>query len=129
MLTRDDILRAFTAVAGDLRSRGEGGEIILVGGAALVLVYGARAATRDVDAISLRPSASLSAAALRVAAAQGLPVDWLNDRARAFASTASEGPVVFAADSLTVRAATGVQLLAMKLSAMRDRTMPMQAPS
>jgi hypothetical protein len=35
-------------------------------------------------------------------------------------STASEGSVVFSADALTVRAASGVQLLAMKLSAMRD---------
>jgi hypothetical protein len=73
-----------------------------------------------VDAIVLDPRGAVADAAARTAAALGLPPDWLNDRARAFAIGTSSGAVVFSSDALVVRTASPVQLLAMKLSALRD---------
>jgi hypothetical protein len=56
-------------------------EIVLAGGAALVLMYNAREATRDVDVcwIASEGSSEVRKAARRVAAALDLPEDWLND--------------------------------------------------
>jgi hypothetical protein len=42
MLGRDDILRAFSRLSDELQSRGARGEVVLVGGAALVLLLGVR---------------------------------------------------------------------------------------
>lgn len=120
MLARPDILSALTALDKELQEQGVRGEIVIAGGAALVLSHEARWATKDVDAILLVPSQALKAAASVVAETLGLPDDWLNDRARAFAAGVAPGPVVYSSATLLVRSATSAQLLAMKLSAMRD---------
>ena len=52
-LSAEEIRRAFTALADELRRAGARAEIAVAGGAALVLLYGARESTRDVDAITL----------------------------------------------------------------------------
>lgn len=85
-----------------------------------MLSHEARLATKDVDAILLLPAKELMAAATVVAASLGLPDDWLNDRARVFAPSVAPGPIVYSSEELLVRSATTAQLLAMKLSAMRD---------
>ena len=69
----------------ELRQGGITGEICIVGGAAMVLAFGNRASTRDIDALVMAP-ASVRAAAARVAEANGLPANWLNDGAKGFAS-------------------------------------------
>jgi hypothetical protein len=54
-------------------------DVFVVGGAAMVVAYDARPATRDVDGI-WRPSAEVRAAAAQVAARHdNLAPDWLND--------------------------------------------------
>jgi hypothetical protein len=98
------ILEALELLADELPS-GEPVEILVGGGAALVLLYGAREATKDVDAlavITVEP-ATVRSAAVRVADRMGLPEDWLYEKS-----------------ALTVRAVAPRQLLAMKLSAWRD---------
>jgi hypothetical protein len=55
-----------------------------------------------------------------VGAALGLPSDWLNTRASVFSIAPSEGRIVHQGAHLTVRSVATVQLLAMKLSALRD---------
>jgi hypothetical protein len=93
----------------------------LWGGAALVLMFGARETTKDVDAFFLAPSsARMRAAAARVAERLALPEDWLNDAAKGFLVGITEGPIVYESDALVVRAVSTPQLLAMKLAAWRD---------
>lgn len=121
LLSRDEILQALRLLAGELPSDLPT-EIIVGGGAALVLLYGAREATKDVDAlalISVDPSAIRSAAA-KAADLAGLPPDWLNDGAKGYLHGLLPGEVLFEQPPLTVRAVAPQQLLAMKLSAWRD---------
>ena len=120
-LTRNDILRALEALAKEL-STSSPAEIFIGGGAALVLLYGAREATKDVDAfalISADPPA-VRAAAQRVANAMELPGDWLNEGAKGYLQGLAPGELLFQAPSLTVRSVALQQLFAMKLSAWRD---------
>ncbi len=61
-------------------------DVILIGGAAMVLHFGASRATRDVDVLVLRGDLTeLRQAVKTVAGERGLPEDWLNDAAKGFA--------------------------------------------
>lgn len=60
-------------------------DVVIVGGAAMILHFGASRATRDVDVIVLRGNLrQLRRAVAAVAAEAGLPDDWLNDGAKGF---------------------------------------------
>ena len=124
LLSRADILRAFEALAhefeaGTTTSRGE---IVVAGGAALVVLYGAREATRDVDAFAVGSTdlAALRRAVLRVSSALDLPEDWLNDGAKGYLNGLQPGTVLLDRPALLIRALAPQQLLAMKLCAWRD---------
>ncbi|HET9956926.1 MAG TPA: DUF6036 family nucleotidyltransferase [Polyangiaceae bacterium] len=120
-LSAGDIRTALDALSEELESATERAELLVVGGAALVLLYGARQATKDVDACFLKPSAAVvRSAAARVAGSLDLPEDWLNDGAKAYIVTLTEGPILYESESLLVRAPSIAQLLAMKLAAWRD---------
>lgn len=121
-LRREDIARALTSLAGELSDTARPLELILVGGAALVLLYGARETTKDVDAFLLDPASAsaVRAAARRVAASLGLPEDWLNDGAKGYVHGLARGETVLSTPALIVRTLAPQQLLAMKLSAWRD---------
>jgi len=121
-LTKERILEAFAALAREL-GQGTGRPTLYVcGGAALVLLYGARETTRDVDAFVAAgmDAGPLRAASGRVAEALGLPVDWLNDAAKGYAHGLTPGATVFETENLLIRSLAPEQLLAMKLSAWRD---------
>ena len=63
---------------------------------------------------------SVAKAATHVAAALGLPDDWLSDAAKGYAHGLTLGPVLLETPTLRVRTPSAAQLLAMKLSAWRD---------
>ena len=120
-LSASDIRKAFDALSEELANDNEYAEIVVAGGAALVLLFGARDSTKDVDALFLRPQAAIVRnAAARVADRLRLPSDWLNDGAKGYFVGISSGEILHASPSLSVRAASVEQLLAMKLGAWRD---------
>jgi hypothetical protein len=117
-LSKDTIIEALTSLSAELGFSETPYEVLIAGGAALVLLYGARESTKDVDAV-ITDRAVLEAAR-RVAARLALPDDWLNDGAKGFLRGIARGEVVFQTQALTVRALAPPQLLAMKLTAWRD---------
>jgi hypothetical protein len=120
-LSADDIKRAFAELSAELDRQHRRAEIIVVGGAALVLLFRARESTKDVDAYFVQPEASVvRAAADTVAARLDLPSDWLNDGAKGYFVGVTTGEILHESSSLTVYAASTAQLLAMKLAAWRD---------
>jgi len=120
-LSSADIRTAFEALSKEFVHDRERAEIVVVGGAAVVLLFGSRETTKDVDACFLTPDAShIRAAAARVAQRLDLPDDWLNDGAKGFLVGVTRGAVLYESQFLIVRAASIAQLLAMKLAAWRD---------
>ncbi len=121
-MTKTEIREAFARLDVRLRDRGLALSIDVAGGAVMALVYDGRESTRDVDAIRVHgcPSDVWRALVAEVGRELSLPDDWLNSRASAFAMNCSQGPVLHAGDHLKVTAASAAQMLAMKLSAMRD---------
>lgn len=117
-LTKADILRALEELAVQLGPAAPPHELMIAGGAALVVLYDARDSTRDVDVVVSVPG--LREAARAVAAKLGLPEDWLNDGAKGYLRGLSQGAVLLQSGGLIVRALSAQQLLAMKLSAWRD---------
>ncbi|EEF58942.1 DUF6036 family nucleotidyltransferase [Pedosphaera parvula] len=84
-LTKEAILKAFQALSDELARLNTKGELCLFGGTVMVLAFSARVATKDVDAI-FQPTQILREAAARVAEANQLPLDWLNDGVKDFVS-------------------------------------------
>lgn len=93
-----------------------------VGGVVMVLGFGARESTKDVDAVIISPGEARLVRNLAAQVAEYLnwPPDWLNDGAKGYLRGISEGPLLFSAPGIEVFAPALEQLLAMKLSAWRD---------
>jgi hypothetical protein len=121
-LTKMDIRRALEALAAALPPGAAAAELWVVGGAALVLLYGARETTKDVDAFTIdsTDAPALRAAAAAVASQLGLPPDWLNDGAKGYLKGLAPGEILLSHPRLVARCVAPHQLLAMKLSAWRD---------
>lgn len=77
-MSREDILAALRDVGARLLGRGLQGDLYVVGGAAIALVYDLRRMTRDVDA-AFEPKMEIYEAARLVAQERGLTPGWLND--------------------------------------------------
>lgn len=121
-LDRKEITEALERVGQLALARGTKVELLLVGGALMVLRFDARESTRDVDAVILAPreAAVVRDIALIVAQERDWPDDWLNDGAKGFLQGGNIGDLVLTAPGITVHCPTLGQLLAMKLSAWRD---------
>ncbi len=120
--SRHEIVDALTRLGELAVEQAQNIELLVIGGALMVLEYGARQSTRDVDVVILSPREAhiVRSLAEKVGAERGWPGDWLNDGAKGYLVGVSEGPVVFAAAGIEVRRPAIEQLLAMKLSAWRD---------
>ena len=120
MLTRKVIINLFEKISLELGKRGEKGEIGLVGGAVMCLVYNARASTKDVDAI-FKPTKIIREIAQTIAKQEDLPIDWLNDGAKGFIEPTFTENEVLSLTNLRVWAPNPEYMLAMKcLSARWD---------
>ena len=121
MLSKDEILKLFADLNGVLRQSGQKGEIGIVGGAVMCLVFNARNATRDVDAI-FEPSQVIRRAAAQIAKDHGLSEDWLNDAAKGFLVEGFRREVVETYSNLLIWAPEAQYMLAMKCMSARWET-------
>jgi hypothetical protein len=118
-MKQEQILRAFRELETVLAREGIKAEVGVVGGAAMVLAFNAREATRDVDAI-FAPSVKVRAAAAEVASLLDLPADWLNDAAKGYMPAETEPrTIVLDLPFLKVWTPPPAYLLAMKAIAAR----------
>jgi hypothetical protein len=121
-LTRADILDLLTQVGAFLDHRGWRATVYVAGGAAMSLLFDARAATRDVDAVFRSDAGQLAAAVRHVADQNGLPATWLNDNVAALVPSADDADAVeLTFPGLQVLLSSPRHLLAMKMLAGRER--------
>lgn len=122
IITRQEITKALERLGQLAEAQGEKIELVLVGGALMVLAYEARPSTHDVDVVILAPSEARIVWVFveTIAVERGWPKDWLNDAVKGYMIGLSSGPVIFSAPGIEVRSPSVGQLLAMKLSAWRD---------
>ena len=121
-ITKEDLDKYLTELAKEFRRRNgkkTPAEIILIGGASVVINYGFREITYDMDAI-IDASASMKDAINAVGDRFGLPNGWLNDD---FKNTVSYTPRIVQYSNLyrtfsnlvSVRTVSGEYLVAMKV--------------
>lgn len=97
-------MRRYLAEVGALlATRGITGEIVLAGGAVMVLALHARGGSRDIDAVFAREADAIRQAAGEVADTHGLPTAWLNDHVRVFVGGDAPTVELFDLPGLRVR--------------------------
>jgi hypothetical protein len=120
MLDRDRILRLFEQLNAKLKARRVKGEIGIVGGAVMCVVYEARVSTKDVDGI-FAPSSIIRELVNELAFEEELEDNWLNDGAKGYVVDGFEKNAVLELSHLSVWAPEAKYMLAMKcLSARYD---------
>ncbi len=126
MLNKEKIDHCLYLVAKELKKKNKGvgsPELILIGGASVIINYGFRTNTTDIDSLMTVPS-ELKDVINKVGDDEGLPTGWLNDD---FKKTASYSTKLYEVSKfyktfcnyLTVRTVTGGPLIAMKIKAER----------
>ena len=118
MLTKEQIMKSLERLSEELEALGLQGEIMLTGGAAMCLVHSARDMTKDIDAL-YEPKSVVNQLVSKIAAEDGLPVDWLNDSVKGFVTAAAPREDFLALPGLKVTTVSADYLLAMKLMSAR----------
>jgi hypothetical protein len=118
MLSVSRMRELLDALNSELARDGVRGELFLAGGAVMCLVFRAREATKDIDAL-LVPVSELRRAAKRIAEREHLPDDWLNDAVKGFFSQTGRFEVYQELSNLRIFAPHPEYLLSMKCMAMR----------
>ena len=91
-LTRENIEDAFTELGLAAADAGKCVDIAVYGGAAMVLTFPARPATKDVAAVALGEAAFLRQAVKQIGEARNWPQGWLNDAVKGFLSPRQRDP-------------------------------------
>jgi hypothetical protein len=117
-MAKEEISTYLAQLNDELAAEEVTGEICLYGGAVMCLVFDARPATRDVDAV-FKPANTVRLAAFTVAEKNGLPLEWLNDAVMAFTSEHEQTRILAEFSHLTIYYAEPRYLLAMKALAAR----------
>ena len=114
-MRRDEIVELLTELGRRLAARGVEGEMYVVGGAAIALVFDDRRSTQDIDAV-FEPKMVIYEVAGELAHERGLPDGWLNDAVKGFLTGADpDAPLVLEVTGLRVSTASPRILLAMKV--------------
>ena len=117
-LSKSEITKLFEMLNAELAKLEERGQLFLLGGAVMCLVYAARPSTNDVDGF-FRPSAALRKAAKKVALQTDLPENWLNDAVKGFLSEDGDFEPYLDLSNLSIMVAQPAYLFAMKCLALR----------
>ena len=121
-MNRDDVIFALSRLGQRARDEGIALEVSIYGGAAFLLAFDSREATRDIDAI-LRPREEGERLVKTVARELDIPDDWLNSNVEQFVSPKKEAKRRLAdiedATGLIVQVPSSKYLLAMKALACR----------
>jgi len=123
-LSKSEILSYFDEINYRLTENNQHGEIVLTGGATLTLVFNARSATRDIDAV-FRPVADMRKIISSMATKYNLPLDWLNDAVKPFVTDKLTIKPHLEYSNLTIYSVDAESLLAMKLTSARFGTKDM----
>ncbi|MCK4763911.1 MAG: hypothetical protein KAW12_17045 [Candidatus Aminicenantes bacterium] len=118
-LSKEKILKYLEELSVEIGKEDLKGEILLFGGAAMVLAFNARPSTKDVDAI-FQPKIKIYELSKRIAERHNLPEDWLNDSVKGFIRTDSfTYKLLVRFENLSVYVPEPEYLLAMKSISMR----------
>ena len=117
-LSKEDILKLLGELNDELAVQAITGELYLVGGAVMCLVFNARPATHDIDAY-FAPTSEIRRAALKIASRHSLPEKWLNDAVKGFMETSQGFDPYLELSNLKVFTAQPEYLLAMKCLSLR----------
>jgi Nucleotidyltransferase of unknown function (DUF6036) len=117
---RDKLIELLTELGRRLTAKGVAGRLYVVGGAAMVLEFDTRRATRDIDAI-FHPQTTVADEAASMATDLGLPPGWLSSAAQAFIPLPDNDPVSLDVEGLQVALSSPANLLAMKMAAGRPQ--------
>lgn len=113
MLSSAKMKHLFGRLNEELKKKGELGEIGIVGGAVMCLVFEARQATRDVDAI-FAPAQLIRELSDRIGEEEGLGPGWLNDAAKGYLQNGFLRQDVLNLSNLRIWAPDARYMLAMK---------------
>ena len=117
-MTKQDIEKYLNEVNKKLAERGKHGEIVMAGGASLTVVYNARNATHDIDAL-FRPSKEFREIISEIANENDLKDDWLNDGVKGFFTEKMNANLYKEYSNLSVYSIDAEGLLALKLTSAR----------
>jgi hypothetical protein len=117
-----EINKYLSSLGKQLRKIHIDGELIICGGAAMLLEYDSRETTKDIDGI-FSPKTEINEIARKIAYENNLSDDWLNDKvkySRSFIKTLRENSEYYKVyGNLTVYTVNLEQMIAMKLVAFR----------
>ncbi len=118
-LSKENILKYLQELSEEMGKENIKGEVLIFGGAAMVLAFNARPSTKDVDAI-FQPKSKIYEISKKIAERHHLPEDWLNDSVKGFIRTDSFNyKLLIRFDNLSVYMPEPEYLLAMKSISMR----------
>jgi len=83
-LNRNEMQKYLGMLGHELQDRGVTGEIVLAGGAVMLLVINNRETTKDIDAYFGQHPELIRSVAKEIAVREGLREDWLNDGVKGF---------------------------------------------
>lgn len=102
-MSAEQMRRYLTEVGDHLAAKGLIGEIVLAGGAVMVMALHARGGSSDIDAVFAKEAEAVREAAREVAEINGLPAVWLNDHVREFVARDAPTVELFEVPGLRVR--------------------------
>lgn len=119
-LTKQEIVNLLRQLSDRLKTKGVQGELSLVGGAVMVLAFGSRESTRDIDGI-FAPKEAVSISIKELAEDLQLDDGWLNESVKGYLSPAADFTQADMPkfENLVVKRATDEYMFAMKACSAR----------
>lgn len=121
MLSKNQIEHLFERLNEKLKNDGVKGEIGIVGGAVMCLVFNARQSTKDIDGIFV-PTSKIREFIREISEEEGIDRDWLNDGAKGYIQGDFKRVNILSLSNLNVWAPEAKYMLAMKCISARIDT-------